>query len=537
MSRHFLRIYLLLFILGLMNMGESKSALAQSPDGSWSDFENISDTPTASTYPCIVTDKQGYVHVLWSEDVGGVTDNPLKNPDGTPVLDPSGNPLNYLTNSGNTLYYTRWEGKDWTEPIDVQVNPSGNIQYPRAAIDPVGVLHVIWVSTYGEATQLQYSRVLANKADSPQEWSQSKVLVERTLYALYPADIAADTEGGLHILYFKLGENPGAYVINSSDGGDTWSDPLQIYQTQDSRGSIEGISSVELVIDQKNRIHATWTRFDISGNGKAIYYSQSTDLGKTWSQPFEVAKWQPGWYETDWLSAGVVGDEVHLVWEGGQIAYQNERISNDGGKTWGENVFILQNLVGENGFANLVVDSANHLHMLIVKRADPGAYAHGVWYTTWDRGQWVDPILLGTRNLLLYEKASKLDQKSLQAITRGTFTGNGLRYQMSGIVNGNQLFVVVVNEYDGDIWSSHTTLDAPFISPYPYATPTPLPSLQPLSTPTETIINSTPTVEFQTNEPVQEVGTQPADILLLGVIPALFVVAGIIFFIFFYKRS
>jgi hypothetical protein len=175
--------------------------------------------------------------------------------------------------------------------------------------------------------------------------------------------------------------------------------------------------------------------------------------------------------------------------------------------------------------------------MLIVKRADPGAYAHGVWYTTWERDHWIDPILLGTRNLLLYEKAKRLDQESLQAITRGTFTGNGLRYQVSGIVNGNQLFTVVVNEYDGDIWSSHTTLDTPFIAPRAYSQPTASPDVQTTPIPTETPIAPPPTVQFQTNAPTEAVKVQPTDILLFGVIPALIVMAGIILSIFFYKRS
>jgi len=47
----------------------------------------------------------------------------------------------------------------------------------------------------------------------------------------------------------------------------------------------------------------------------------------------------------------------------------NERISLDGGQSWGANQRILPNLVGENGFANLVVDSSNQMHMLVVKEA------------------------------------------------------------------------------------------------------------------------------------------------------------------------
>lgn len=536
--KHYSTVFLILAITGLAFWGLHKTVEAQSPDGSWSDFENISVTPTASTYPCIVADAQGYVHVFWSEDVGGDTNNTLLNPDGTPALDSRGNPLNVLTDDGNTLFYTRWDRNEWSEPIDIQVNPNGNIEYPRAVVDPQGMLHVVWVGSNGAATWVMYSRVWASKADSAQDWTQPIALVERTLYAYYPVDIAVDGEGGLHVLYFKLGENSGTYVINSSDGGNTWSDPIQLYQTQDPRGSNEGIAPVELVVDHNNRLHATWSRYDISGNGKAIYYSQSSDLGKTWSRPFEVDRWQIGWYETDWLSTGVVGDEIHLVWEGsGNVAYLNERISKDGGQTWGENHHILLNLVGENGFANLVTDSANQLHMLVTKRGDPSAYAHGIWYTTWDHDHWPDPVLLGTRNPMLYEKMGKQEPSDLAEVTRGTFTGNGLRYQMSAIVNGNELFTVVANEWDGEIWSSHTSLDAPYIPPKPYPQLSALSDVQPTLTPTPAVLPiPTPTFQLQSNGPVQEGGVQPAQMILIGIIPALVIMIGIIVYSR-YKRN
>jgi len=72
---------------------------------------------------------------------------------------------------------------------------------------------------------------------------------------------------------------------------------------------------MRIITDLKNRLHVTWTLYGEEGNGIAIYYSQSLDNGKTWSKPFEVAAWRPGWYETDWLVSGVLGDEIHLIWK------------------------------------------------------------------------------------------------------------------------------------------------------------------------------------------------------------------------------
>jgi hypothetical protein len=544
LKKSHLSVFLVLVTISLALIMPSTLVRAQSADGNWSNFVNISNTPTASTYPCIVADAQGYVHVLWSEDVGGITNNPMLNANGVPAIDSRGNQINYLYNAGNTLFYSRWDGVEWLAPIDIQVNTAGLIEYPRAAVDHNGILHVVWGASEGQSVRVMYSQVPAISADQNQEWSKPVVLVEQSLAAYYPFDIAIDSKDSLHLLYFQLGENSGVFVINSADGGNAWSNPTQLYQTQDPAGSNEGVSPTSLVIDAKDRLHATWTLYDSTGNGKAIFYSQSSDFGDTWTQPYEVAKWHPGWYETDWLSTGVVGDEIHLSWEGGEVAYQNERLSTDGGRTWSENQVILPNLVGENGFANYVVDSSNLLHLLVVKRADPNSFAQGVWHTTWDQDHWIDPELLGTRNLLLYEKAGKLDPQSLETITQGTFTGNGLRYQMSTIVNGNQLFVVVVNEFDGEIWSSHTTLGAPYISPKPYPFPTASIDLMPSATPqitttptVQSIETYTPTPQTQPGETAQDSGIQTSDLVLFGVLPAAIIVIGIIAYIMIFKRS
>jgi hypothetical protein len=520
-------VFILLFIALL---GPQRRVLAQVSDGQWSDFVNISNSPVASTYPAVASDTAGNLHVLWSEDIGGKTSNPSLKPDGSPLLDTRGKPVNVLDNIGNTLYYSRWDGEQWSSPVDVQANSGGYIEYPRAVVDNKGVLHAVWVATQAEFVRVMYSRVEAGKADSITDWSQPVVLVDPSLAIYYPVDISVDSKGGLHVLYSQIGDRAGAYVINSTDGGDNWSDPVQLFATMDAQGASDGVSTVRLVVDAKDRLHATWTRYDQSGNGKSIYYAQSTDYGQTWSRPFEVAAWQMGWYETDWLSAGVVGDEIHLIWEGGVGSYLNECISEDGGKTWGDN------LVGENGFASLVVDSANQLHMLVVKRGEHAESVHGIWYTTWDQDHWSDPILLGTNNFILYWKMNKMSMASIQEDLVGTFTGGGLRYQVASILNGNELFVVVVNEYGGDIWGSESTLSAPEFAPKPYPQATAPPTMtvvpdQPLDTPTPTPLPNSMTSGAQQGGEIQ-----PTTMLILGVMPAVLIIFGYLLYARLFKR-
>jgi hypothetical protein len=292
---------------------------------------------------------------------------------------------------------------------------------------------------------------------------------------------------------------------------------------------------MKLVADSKGHLHATWTQFGTDGNGKGVYYSQSKDLGRTWSKPVQVAAWQPGWYEVDWLSAGAVGDEIHLVWEGSSnVAALYDRVSTDGGLTWSEPRQILSDLVGENGFADIVVDSANQLHLFVVKRGDAGAITNGVWYTVWDTDHWRDPILLGISNSSLYSQLGQLSASALQSVARGALTGNGLRYQRAAIVNGNELFLVVVNEWDGDIWSSHTRLAAPYIRPQPFpepaATPTPVPESPSIPTPTSTPVRLT-------NRIMENQDTNVGDPILVASLPVLLLAIGTVICVWIFRRT
>lgn len=457
-----------LFVLGFLSVQAPAQAGIASGEN-WTTYENISKTPTSSTYPTVAADKAGNLHVIWIEDVGGKTKNLISNPDGSPRLDYRGKQVNYLNRQGNTLYYTRWNGKRWLQPVDVEAILQGNIYFPSAVVDNKGILHVIWSQGNSQFLDLMYSQVPADKAEDVRMWSKPVSLVSNVYSYDYPSGISADSTGGLHIVYYRLGPAPGVYAINSMDGGQNWSYPVLIYANKSDFGSDDGSLPVRLAIDKKDRLHATWTRYDISGNGKAIYYSQSTDLGKTWSLPFEVAFWRPGYYETDWLSVGVVGDTIYLEWEGGPVARSNERISKDGGLTWSDEKVIFPNLVGENGWADLVTDSSDQLYQIVVKRIlGVKAGVYGTWYSELKNGQWDTPMLIDPKSFDFYDNINSLDANGVRSLLNQTINDDGLRYQRSAILDGNELFVVVVNEYDGEIYSAHVLLDAPYIAPQPY---------------------------------------------------------------------
>lgn len=517
------------------------TALANSThqtDGGWSRFENISQTSVASTFPTAVGDRQGNVHVLWVEDPEGETNNLVFNPDGSPYLDYRGKQINLLTDSGNTLAYSRWDGQKWLVPVEVQVARYGGILFPSAAVDPYGMLHVIWLSGSGNLQDLVYNRVPAHQAGQVRAWSRQTIISDNLLSAYYPVSIAADSTGGLHILYYRVGDNPGVFAIRSLDGGNNWSSPTMLFANFSPAGDEDGSMPIRLTIDEKDRLHATWTRYDRSGNGKAIYYAYSQDCGETWSEPLEVSFWREGMYEVDWLSVGVSGDQIHLVWEGGPVAYINERMSDDGGQTWSQERRILPRLVGENGWADLATDSSGRVHLIVVKRISQESYtAYGAWHSVWEEGQWASPTMINFPLPNLYDAFNNMQPDAIESMMQGTILGDGLRYPRIVIRNGNEFVVVLVNEHDGDIYASRLMLDSPQIpteeaAPNPYITPT---VVEPTRIPTGESSPTQPVIAFSNPEGTGNIDLQKS--LFLSIFPVAVFIVGIALFRILSKRA
>jgi len=134
-----------------------------------------------------------------------------------------------------------------------------------------------------------------------------------------------------------------------------------------------------VVIDKKSKvIHMAWTQFDkyesaAPGDSSTIVYSNSADLGKTWTRPLRISSHAGNCLDDSGTIEGVsiCIDENENVY----VAFcLNEKIflnsSQDGGRTWlNQDVFVadqpggwsfdIPGIFRMNGFPSLVVDNSN----------------------------------------------------------------------------------------------------------------------------------------------------------------------------------
>jgi hypothetical protein len=133
-------------------------------------------------------------------------------------------------------------------------------------------------------------------------------------------------------------------LSSSSDGGETWGNPVTVYQGNNEFNDKE-VVLVDTRDDSpyKGRVYVAWV--NLVGGSFNLVVSHSTDDGQTFSRPVTI--------RTDGANIGIMpvvgpGGVVHAVWEHGTRLgpnrYTDFRIvsarSEDGGQTWSESVVV-----------------------------------------------------------------------------------------------------------------------------------------------------------------------------------------------------
>lgn len=202
-------------------------------------------------------------------------------------------------------------GQTWGEPIDMVENSEGE--------DVFGALHHELVAT-PDGTLYSFTRewpppdsdaerriLMLTSTDGAQTWKVTPILEDVKNYRAPVAAADPDT-GDLYLVYAaqegesEEGEPPAPYDIfatTSSDGGETWSDPVEITDGEEPADSL----AVNISVAPNGRIDVAWHDFrnDPFGPGQIdsffrgerywdVYHAFSTDGGESWSANTRVTQ-------------------------------------------------------------------------------------------------------------------------------------------------------------------------------------------------------------------------------------------------------
>jgi hypothetical protein len=273
-------------------------------------------------------------------------------------------------------------GETWSEPVDVSptvrraygqagsgeapgvFGTARTVQGSQPVVSPDGTLHVAWVDSTDDKSQKGVGEIwVAGSEDTGATWSSPVVASvfnepefrARNAFFRYWASafpqFAAGPDGELYIAYTgrpadKPNDDGDIYLINSGDGGETWSRPLRL--NDDDTEHLQFFPSIDVGPD--GALHAMWgdMRDDPQQTSYHIYYTRSDDGGETFgfedeelgirSGDTRVTDYASnpnygfpyGLFIGDYFSLHATEDDVYMVWSDtrlGEFGGLNQKVA------------------------------------------------------------------------------------------------------------------------------------------------------------------------------------------------------------------
>jgi hypothetical protein len=291
--------------------------------------------------------------------------------------------------------------------------------------------------------------------------------------------IAINNDGVVSVVYtIPLNENRGVYLVQSADSGQTWSEPMQVFDAVAAGWAM--VDTPSLAITEDNHLHVLWTRYSLPGGEGPIglYYARSEDGGSTWTAPQPVVEKAVGWSQV----AGIGQNTVHRVWQegtSGSTTLWHEQ-SLDGGLNWQRTAPV--SVFGETaGLPDLAWNSSGQLQLFQVVKSGLNQYVMQHW--RYDGTQWLAERSLGlnfsTATAVLSNEASITENGELGVlfpIISGDLAGSETQDQL-----------IFANRLLGDSSSGSMPNNPPQVTPTQAGEPNIVETVAPTVAPTEAV--------------------------------------------------
>lgn len=338
----------------------------------WTNAIRLSKEEEGAAQPSAALDKNGAAHVVWT------------NADPAAGLDAAAGSSAAATPFGNAIYYARTDGRNTTRPNAIISGVDGEvIRQPALLYDTaMDRLHLAWSG--GSSGEILYSWALSSDAGTTSGWRVPRTVSVKGEGASSP-QIAMDSSGRIYILYVvSLNEDRGVYLATSENGGDEWSAPVRIFDAEKAGWPM--VSHPALAVGPGGAVLAAWVQYALPGLGGArgVFYAQSADTGKTWSDPQVMAN--EGF---DWPRLAVLQGQAHLLFSNkskNTISHRWKDLRAAANWTLAPDLPQIEGLAGQF----ILAASPEKLHLIALD------HTSGPLYLTWTpgeagNGQWTAP--------------------------------------------------------------------------------------------------------------------------------------------------
>lgn len=229
-------------------------------------------------------------------------------------------------------------GQSWTEPVivvasgDGLTEPRPQIQFAQVEVGPDGTVHFIyWAVREGGGVSGIYHKASTDDGETwtpPHEVASYVPVLDLEVtheYRIVPLpDLAVDPgDGSVHVAYPSPAtdgapswapQNLDLYAASSTDGGQTWADPVRVNDDLVGPQNEQWMSTAEVGPD--GTLHVTWLdyRDDPEGQWAYVYHAYSTDEGASFSENARVSDvpfdGTGGYHQS---GSGTIGDYMGLA--------------------------------------------------------------------------------------------------------------------------------------------------------------------------------------------------------------------------------
>jgi hypothetical protein len=373
--------------------------------------------------------------------------------------------------SDSELYAAAWREGRWSSAARITTTESDAgltaARQPSFSADNRERVHLVWSG--GTAGEIYYSWAYARDLGTSQRWADSVRLSPAAELGRWPDLVADPRSTNVFVIYtLPFNEQRGVYLSASSDSGQTWQTPVEIFDA--AAAGWESVDRARLALDpQHNLLHAVWQRRALPDQNQPeeISYAVSHDNGQTWSTPLKVAAGAVAWPQVIVPQAG----QVYLAWcqsDAGATSVRGQ-ISPDGGQRWSAPAVISQ-LDRATCPVGLATDNLGQ--MQIASTAANSGGESILLTAAWNGQSWSR-----SETLALGQSASD-DNAAVIALVPLANRLSALIKLWSSATQSRSGFQIVAT--DREIPAVGVLQPAPTFTPMPTATP------QPTSTPTPT---------------------------------------------------
>lgn len=411
------RATLFVLLIGLLFGLSSLQASGQAGSSEWVEPVNLSASGTG-TRPYVVMDAGQQIHVLWQD-----------------LLEDS-------------FVYTVGRDGEWRQPALVEV-PFGTRAYfpqltvseptplyaPQLVADGAGLIHAFWI---GDESELFHSSAPAGGFAEFASWAVPQSLA----LDVVRFEGLIDLNGRIHLAYITngatLGISTGLLYRSSDDGGLTWTESNELYQSPYFRLLTPANAHLDMSIDGSD-LYIAWD----NRPRERIFLVHSPNNGLTWEEPEEIDSRQENDSLDDVSPRNILvannNGELHLTWQAGHegrgCTQIHQWLDNSGVEWqtapnfWGTFQGCptnIQFLTGEPGLF-LLVEIPEAKYLLV-----------------WGDSEWYDP---------------HLEPSLSTSIDEDVFRSVNYNCGQSVLVAGDQLIVVSCGEGTGqDVWLTSRSL-------------------------------------------------------------------------------